>query len=569
MNNCPVCNQLNHPTAGFCSQCGAPLLLQNKYRITRLLGRGGFGSVYLAEHLSLTGVQYAIKEMLPDPGATLAKQKQAEEQFRLEANLLARLNHPMLPKVWDYFSENSRYYLVMEYVEGETLQERLGRVGTSLVERDVVKWANDLCQVLEYLHSRQPQVIHRDIKPSNIKIAPNGTLKLIDFGIAKFMAVGISTATAARAVSAPYSPMEQYGSGTDARSDIYALGVTLYQLLTNHLPPEAPDRMTKPVVPPHQWNPTLSAGLEAVILKTMDQDPLRRFQNATEMQTALRKPKTITTTVPVPSASPNISATVPARHTKIPYAVISLALVSICALVIAGIALIGSAAPTMTAMATRTPIPMSATTGNTSPALPSSTLIAQLTMVAPSAASSPNVVLTQAPMATAMPASSPTTRPVAPAAIATTKPNVPTIAPCPTSVFYQGVWKSRTQLGCSKRAERSDLGYQNFQRGLMLWRKNTLMIYAVYKNGRWESQPDPGPYPSPACADAAKNGDLGPIFGFGKLWCAGWKDQIGQPLEREQAITDSAVEDFVNGLVLDLGKLGKFILYSSGTWESF
>ncbi|MEW5718037.1 MAG: serine/threonine-protein kinase, partial [Chloroflexota bacterium] len=152
----------------------------------KVLGRGGYGAVYQAEHTGLGGALYAIKELYPDLTATLEQQQAASDQFRLEASILAKLNHLTLPTVMDFFNEAGRDYLVMEYVEGETLGERLARTGAPLPEAQVLVWAQELCDVLTYLHTRQPNpVIHRDVKPANIKIAPDGKLKLIDFGIAK------------------------------------------------------------------------------------------------------------------------------------------------------------------------------------------------------------------------------------------------------------------------------------------------------------------------------------------------------------------------------------------------
>jgi Flp pilus assembly protein TadG len=291
MPNCCVCNHPNRTNAKFCAHCRAPLILQNKYRITRLLGRGGYGAVYQAEQLHLGNAPCAVKELLPDPKATPAQQQAAAKQFRLEAGLLANLNHPALPKVTDFFTEGNSHFLVMEYVEGETLEERLTRNGGPLPKAQVLAWASELCDVLTYLHTRQPSpVIHRDVKPANIKITPDGKLKLIDFGISKVLAKG--TGDAARAVSPPYSPLEQYGKGlrTDAHSDIYALGVTLYELLTNHLPPEAPDRATEAVIPPRQFNPALSPHTETVILKAMAEKADERYQSAVELKQALTTP---------------------------------------------------------------------------------------------------------------------------------------------------------------------------------------------------------------------------------------------------------------------------------------
>jgi len=287
--NCPNCQSSNRAEAHFCANCRAPLFLQNKYRTLRLLGRGGFGAVYLADQINL-GIVCALKELLPDANATAEQLQRAAQQFLFEARILARLSDAALPKVTDFFQEGGRYYLVMEYVEGETLEERLHRIGAPLPEADVVECAKVLCDTLTYLHTQNPPIIHRDIKPSNIKLTPQGRVKLLDFGIAKLLQTGGGTETAARAVTAPYAPFEQYGKGTDARSDLYALGVTLYELLTNHLPPDAPDRMNDQVIPPRQWNPLLSQNIQAVILKAMAERQADRFQSAAEMKQALSEP---------------------------------------------------------------------------------------------------------------------------------------------------------------------------------------------------------------------------------------------------------------------------------------
>lgn len=314
---CFSCHQTNRPTAHFCFNCRAPLLLQNKYRLTAQLGRGGYGAVYLAQQTHLGDVPCAIKELVPDPNASPPQLQQAAAQFQFEASILARLSDPALPRVTDFFNEGDRYYLVMEYVEGETLEERLSRIGMPLPEQDVIRWAEVLCDTLTYLHSQNPPVIHRDLKPSNIKLTSQGRVKLLDFGIAKLLAG--NTHTAARAVTPPYAPLEQYGKRTDARTDLYALGVTLYQLLTNQLPPEAPDRAVEPLIPPRQINRALSAGTEAAILKTMAMDPVNRFQDAQQFKRALgspapaskNPPQGIYTPPPVASPNANQAGTVP------------------------------------------------------------------------------------------------------------------------------------------------------------------------------------------------------------------------------------------------------------------
>jgi hypothetical protein len=207
---------------------------------------GGNGAVYEAQH-ELLGTSHALKE-------TLATDPASVEQFLAEARLLARLDHSVVVRVTDYFIEPSgAAFLVMEYVAGETLQHKLEHSSASYSIADVVGWLLQLCSGLEYLHSYRDwatgqlrPVIHRDIKPLNVALTPEGRIKLLDMGIAHVAAPGQTTARAARAVTEPFAPIEQYGAGTDARSDLYALGVTAYVLLTRQLPPSAPLRVASP-----------------------------------------------------------------------------------------------------------------------------------------------------------------------------------------------------------------------------------------------------------------------------------------------------------------------------------
>ncbi len=306
---CYQCKHANRDTAQFCANCGAPLQLQNKYRILRLLGRGGYSSVYEAEHTRLGGARYAIKELFHESHLTPAQRQTASEQFSAEASILAHLSYPMLPKVMDFFTERGRDYLVMEFIPGDTLEEYLAKTNAPLPEAQVLKWADELCDALIYLHSQNPPVIHRDIKPSNIKITPDGKLKLLDFGISKLLNVGAKTGTAARAGTPPYTPLEQYGTGTDERSDIYALGVVMYEMLTTRKPPEAPDRSRIAVIPPRQLNPSISASTEMIVLKAMAEKPKERFQSAREIQQAIRNPASQVRTAQLAAAnSMNASA---------------------------------------------------------------------------------------------------------------------------------------------------------------------------------------------------------------------------------------------------------------------
>jgi hypothetical protein len=216
----------------------------------------------------------------------------AEKQFAREASILFNLRHPNLPMVFDYFSVPGQgLYLVMVYVEGEDLQQLLERRGEPLPEADVLPWVQQVCDALSYLHSQEPPVIHRDIKPANIKITPQGQAVLVDFGIAKVYDPHLKTTVGARAVTPGYSPPEQYGRGsTDARTDIYALGATLYALLTGAEPPDSVDLLAGSETPPAaltRLNPKVSMPVENAIKRAMQLDREQRFQSVADFKTAL------------------------------------------------------------------------------------------------------------------------------------------------------------------------------------------------------------------------------------------------------------------------------------------
>jgi serine/threonine-protein kinase len=255
-------------------------ILRERYKITNIVGQGGMGSVYRAEDLRLPGRVCAIKVVRPDPNLTPDLQKQAQSQFLREASILARLDHPNLPKVSDFFSEDGQDYLVMDFVPGEDLRELLKKNDGPLPESQVIPWATQIIDALSHLHRQSPPVLHRDIKPANIKLTPDGRIKLVDFGLVKLMAPDDArtiTVVQGRG-TALYTPLEQYGgdSGhTDVRTDIYALGATLYQLLTNSPPANAKSRFLNPRVlkPPRMLNPDVSPLVSETVLWAMEMHP--------------------------------------------------------------------------------------------------------------------------------------------------------------------------------------------------------------------------------------------------------------------------------------------------------
>jgi len=219
-------------------------VLRNRYQVKKIIGQGGMGCIYLSDDLRLEGRLCAVKEVEYDRALPEEILQQARDQFQREATVLARLDHPNLPKVSDVFSIRDRDYLVMDFVPGKDLRQLMMEArqkDTFLPEEDVLDWANQLASALKYLHSLETPILHRDIKPSNLKLTPNGLLKLVDFGLVKLLAPGEITITILQGQgTALYTPLEQYGgdSGhTDARSDIYAFGGTLYHLLTNDTSP--------------------------------------------------------------------------------------------------------------------------------------------------------------------------------------------------------------------------------------------------------------------------------------------------------------------------------------------
>lgn len=254
------------------------------------------GSVYLADDLLLEGRLCALKEIYHDPNLPEETLKQARDQFFREATVLARLDHPNLPKVSDFFSVDGRDFLVMDYIPGKDLRMLMVEArqrGEFLPERLVLSWASQLADALIYLHSQENPVLHRDIKPSNIKLTPNGIIKLVDFGLVKLMAPGEMTVTILQGRgTALYTPLEQYGGDighTDVRSDIYTFGATLYHLLTGHPPVEARERFLNPesLTPIQEINPDISLRTQRAIAWAMSLHPSDRPESVEVFRKAL------------------------------------------------------------------------------------------------------------------------------------------------------------------------------------------------------------------------------------------------------------------------------------------
>lgn len=260
------------------------VILNERYRILRILGTGGFGAVYRAADMVLK-FPCAVKE-------NLDISPEARNQFEKEAVILASLSHPNLPRVRDHFIiPDQGQYLVMDFIEGEDLYSLIQRSGV-ISEDQALNWISQIASALNYLHSQSPPIIHRDIKPANIRITPEGTAFLVDFGLVKVYDPHMRTTIGARGITPGYSPPEQYGRGrTDPRTDIYALSATLYTLLTGLEPQESIQRMVSDNLIPLKTIPTqIHPGLGEVIGKGMQLQPSQRYASIAAFTHALKHP---------------------------------------------------------------------------------------------------------------------------------------------------------------------------------------------------------------------------------------------------------------------------------------
>jgi len=305
---CDNCGAANRSGNMFCTYCGTTLLggppsqqtvparvvsrtatgylptqqlLKQRYRILRRLGQGGMGAVYLAVDTLFGGQERAIKEMSLSSYNTPQELAEATEAFKREAMILVKLSHPHLPQVYDYFDDNGRSYLVMDFIQGETLEERLDRVGT-LSLSDVLKIGVELCDVLHYLHSQPQPVVFRDLKPANIMLTQNDTVHLIDFGIARLFNPRGNDTQAVGSVG--YAPPEQFKKATTPASDIYSLGATLHQMLSGNDPSTNTPTMFD--FPPLSGVP---APLNLLICRMLEKDASRRPGSMLEVKRVLEQ----------------------------------------------------------------------------------------------------------------------------------------------------------------------------------------------------------------------------------------------------------------------------------------
>jgi len=309
---------IGQPSGPVSSPTGVQLmsgtLLANRYRIVRRIGGGGMGSVYLAEDHNLANRSVAVKEMIEMFADESTRQK-AIEDFKREAELLARLDHPSIPTIYQYFFDQGRgrYYLVMKYIDGGDLARRQRESNGQVSELTVTRWAIEACDVLDYIHNQKPPIIYRDLKPANLMLdARTNRLMLVDFGIARFVAPTQKGVTAIGTMG--YAPPELFAGNVEVRSDIYGLGATMFHLLTGVDPQDNPllifdfEKNRRP----RQINPAITTGMEELIVRAVEHKPEDRFPSArafgAELEAHLRylrdgvAPMVEVTTAPEPEA---------------------------------------------------------------------------------------------------------------------------------------------------------------------------------------------------------------------------------------------------------------------------
>ncbi len=319
-------------------------ILDRKFKIVQVLGEGGMGTVYKVEQADRPGRFWAVKELLINPNTSEEERKSAIERFNKEIDLLYGLKHPRIPSMGVSFQERGNYYFVMEFVPGKSLEKVLEETNAPLPEERVVRWMMQVCEALSYIHTRVPPIILRDLKPGNIMVTPDDNVQLIDFGIARRFdpnkrtntenlgTISYASPEHLGSITAPGQRRSAQNPGrlvqTDARSDIYSLGATMYHLLTNHEPepiqtPAPGSILAKnPRLRTIQVSGRTICPVEQVIIKAMQQEPAQRFQTAEAMRMALAQclpagTVVAPTTVQIPAISPNSTIVVPPQAAPI------------------------------------------------------------------------------------------------------------------------------------------------------------------------------------------------------------------------------------------------------------
>jgi serine/threonine-protein kinase len=546
-------------------------VIQHRYRIVSLLAKGGMGAVYRAWDIRLN-VAMALKQMVSQPNLDAETRSQLRQQFQQEANLLARMDHPHLVRVTDFSMEDDSTYLVMQFIKGENLAESIRQHG-ALSETEVLNLGNQLLDALAYCHNQG--VIHRDVKPQNVIIRSDGQAVLVDFGLVKLWDPrDPRTRTAMQGMGTPeYAPPEQYGAQrghTDARSDIYSLGATLYHALTGCLPPSATQRVVDPTTLPsvRTIKPNVSAHVESAVMRALELQPAHRFQSAERMREALRGNASAQ---PIDAVKSRSAASSSASRRSIPWAWTGIAgLATIVTVAVLG----GTALVAMLLLGNRGSDEIHDTRSSPIAFADASATLVEVQVT--------HLTNTSTPVPPTSPATrtlepSPTPLPPPTETAAATSTPLPTTRPTSTCPAVQGtfaaIWRKRAQeLGCvTDKAHTSWAAEQHFEHGQMLWREDTDRMYVLYDTGRWSAYQDIWREGDPeySCPDRApQDSPPTPIRGFGKIWCtyADVRDGLGWATDHERGY-NGTVQGFANGSIIRNDQGTTYVLYGDGLWE--
>ena len=592
-------------------------LLQGRYEIRGPLGQGGMGRVYLAADTRLGNMSVAVKEMDASQVAP-ADRQWTIDAFRHEAQILARLNHVGIARVMDYFSQGDYSYLVMEYVPGETLEDALAQAPRGFTEGQALVWTGQLAVVLDYLHHQNPPVIFRDLKPGNVMVQPDGTLKLIDFGIARLFKPGQTRDTVPLG-TAGYAAPEHYGRAqTDARSDVYTLGVVAHQLLTGYDPTQTPMRLP----PVRQLRPDVSPQTEAAVAQALQMNPDLRFGSAPALARALGAPLSgpLPAQVVVNQTEPALPNDVMRRQTDelrpagvpgwLKWAVGGLLVVAL--LLLAWVLLrdrlgghdggqanaaVTEVATLVTQVVTPTPdaavVEIAATTPDapaktaTPDGAPQATLAARETELAATAAvmairetelaATANVAGTSvAATATADTA----TQAVEQMAIIMTRAlwdaQTATAEAAPVACSRASLAQfadeySRERLGCPTNGGNGSvwMAMQTFDGGVMFWREDNDDIYVLYNSGGWARFDDIWLEGDAEFTCGSQESPPTPKRGFGRIWCDhnSVRNGLGSARDAEWGAA-GATQDFERGSIVLAPSGRTYVLYNdNGTWR--
>lgn len=525
------------------------------YEITEFLNRGGMAEIYLAKDTKLAR-DVCIKVMLPEG----LQRPDFKARFEFEAQSIAQLDHSHIVRIYDIgTTETNQPYLVIEYISGGSLYDYLypppPELRPVIPPVQALKWTKEIAEALAHAH--QQRIIHRDLKPGNILLRPNKSPVLADFGIAVVEEATrrITLANQQTPGTPAYMSPEQAANekNLDGRSDIFSLGLILYELLAGEQPVDKRADLRRA-------RPGLTDATYQVVETCRQHKPAKRYQTTADLIQALDS--AIVAELTRPAAPP------PANHRRRWQAGWVYGLGAL--LMILAIAAIVFWPGKMRGKDTA--VSHDSESNRLAPTLPLTVIATDtqfniVTVVASSTPTTPPTDTAVPPTDTITPTPEPATP--TPSSLLTAVP-LP-ITSCLTPTFFQTIWELRPQLGCATTPLSADFTYQAFEGGLLIWQKTPPpgIIYAIFNNGTWDQLPDPGGTAGPACAEAEQNGDLGPIFGFGTVWCSNliWRDNLGRPTLNEQAAGSNQIQQFENGQIFTVGPAGSFILYSNGRYE--